>query len=222
MKYCRQCKIKSLDTMNRCPLCESLLEDLDQETNETRYPELSDYKTGYNLVKKIYMFFSVMIIAASIIVDFQFKEGITWSVLSIGAVLYSWTVLYHAIRNNVHMASKILVQAIAGSVFIFIIDEMIGFRGWSVNYVIPQLFILANIAIFILMLINRMAWREYMIYQIVMTVIGLIPLILILRNIVTRPLTSYVCIVISIVILVGTIIFRDKSVKDELIRRFHI
>lgn len=222
MKYCNQCKIKIKDDMNRCPICEAPLEALDDHVHEKRYPELDDIQVEYNFVKKIFTFVSVLIVITSIIVDFKFNEGIMWSVLSIGAVLYSWTVLYHAIKNNVHMASKILVQAISASIFLFLIDQMIGFRGWSVNYVIPQLYILANIAIFILMLINRMAWREYMIYQIVMTVIGLIPVIMILNGVVTRPLFSYISIGLSAAIIVGTIIFKDKTVKDELIRRFHI
>jgi hypothetical protein len=45
---------------------------------------------------------------------------------------------------------------------------------------------------------------------------------LILGDVVTRPLASFVSIAISAVILLGTVIFGDKTVKSELIRRFHV
>ena len=172
--------IKIADPVHRCPLCEAVLEQLDEQTGSAcigdRYPDFELQKSVYQLVKRIYIFLSILIVTASVIVDLSIDDGIIWSIISIGAVLYSWTVVYHAIKSNTAFASKILVQAIAGSFFIFLIDNVVGYLGWSVNYVIPQIIILANIAIFILMLVNRMAFREYVFYQLAMTCIGLIPI----------------------------------------------
>jgi len=222
MKYCNKCGVHSEDAENRCPLCESLLLDEGGESGPSRYPDLELTLNWYTVLKRAYLFFAILIITASIIVDLLRGMGISWSFLSIGVVGYSWTVIYHAIRTNTHFASKILVQAIAGSLLMFVIDYMSGTIGWSVNYVIPQILIFANAAIFVLMLINFMAWREYVFYQLVMTFIGLLPIFLILFNVVTRPVMSYVSVGISAAILVGTVIFGDKTVKSELIRRFHI
>lgn len=223
MKYCKQCHIKIQDAANRCPLCETVLEAQDStEQMEYRYPDVELNKTRFDIIKRIYLFLSIIIVSTSIGFDLWRENGITWSILSTGAVLYAWTVIYHAIRNNVHVAAKIFVQALSGSIFIFLIDKMTGFDGWSVNYVIPQIYTLANVAIFVLMMINRMVWREFVFYELSMTLIGLIPIVLIMNDIVTRPLLSYICIVISAVILVGTMIFGDKTVKSELIRRFHV
>ena len=120
------------------------------------------------------------------------------------------------------LASKIFVQALSGSLFIFFMDRQTGFDGWSVNYIIPQILILANVSIFILMMINRMVLREFLFYQLAMTIIGFIPIFLIIGDVVTRPMASIVSIAISAVILLGTVIFGDKTVKSELIRRFHV
>ncbi len=191
-------------------------------TEESRYPDLDLNPKSYNLVKRIFYFVTVVIVVLSIGLDLWFDDEITWSLISLAVVLYSWTLVYHAIRNNIHIASKIFVQALSGSLFIFFIDRLTGFDGWSVNYVIPQILILANVGIFILMMINRMALREFLFYQLAMTLIGFIPIFLILGDLVTRPLPSYISIAISAIILLGTIIFGDKTVKSELIRRFHV
>lgn len=231
MKYCKNCGVGSLDEVNRCPLCEAVLaeepklDDLIDKMHlptEDRYPETMISRSWYSVLKRIYMFLVILIVVGSIALDIFVDTEVAWSIISIAAVLYSWTLINHAIKNNVHIGSKIFVQAISASVFIFLIDRMTGFDGWSVNYVIPQILILANVVIFILMMINRMVWREFLFYQLAMTVIGLVPILLILLNVVSRPLTSVVCAVMSAVILLGTVIFGDKNVKSELIRRFHI
>lgn len=231
MKYCKSCDVCSLDEVNRCPLCEAILtEDATKDElmdkmhlpKEDRYPETMLSRSWYSVLKRIYMFLAIIIIVGSIVLDTFIDTEVAWSIISIAAVLYSWTLINHAIRNNVHIGSKIFVQAISASVFIFFIDRFTGFDGWSVNYVIPQILTLANAVIFILMMINRMALREFLFYQLAMTVIGLVPILLILFNVVTRPFTSIICVVISATILIGTVIFGDKTVKSELIRRFHI
>ncbi len=222
MKYCKQCKVSCLDVGDRCPLCDTPFEQETLVSNISRYPDLDLSPKSYNIVKRIFYFVTAVIVVLSIGLDFWFDDEITWSLISLAVVLYSWTVVYHAIRNNIHIASKIFVQALSGSIFIFFIDRLTGFDGWSVNYIIPQILILANISIFILMMINRMILREFLFYQLAMTIIGFIPIFLILGDVVTRPLMSFVSIAISAVILLGTVIFGDKTVKSELIRRFHV
>jgi len=222
MKYCKQCKVSCLDHVDRCPLCDAPFDQEPINSEDSRYPDLELSPKSYNIVKRIFYFVTAVIATLSIGLDLWIDDEITWSLISLAIVLYSWTVVYHAIRNNIHIASKIFVQALSGSLFIFFIDRLTGFDGWSVNYVIPQILILANVGIFILMMINRMVLREFLFYQLAMTIIGFIPIFLILGDIVTRPLTSFVSIAISAVILLGTIIFGDKTVKSELIRRFHV
>lgn len=234
MKYCNSCKVASLDEIGRCPLCESLLVTLPEteefealshqlsSLGEDRYPDVVISKSSYSFVKRIYAFLAILIIGASIAMDILIDSDVSWSIISIAAVLYGWTLIYHAIRTNVHIGSKIFVQAISASIFIVLVDQFTIFEGWSVNYVVPQILTLSNVAIFILMMINRMVWREFVFYQLAMTVIGLVPIALIVFDLVTRPLASIVCIVISTVILLGTVIFGDKTVKCELIRRFHV
>lgn len=222
MKTCKKCQVQVKGETKVCPLCKAVLSGEHMDTEEQRYPNVELSVESYNLINRVFLFISIIIIVVSVVINFLLYHGIIWSFASIGAVLYSQTVLRHAIKNNIHPASKIIVQAISGSLLIVIIDLVIGFQGWSVNYVIPQVAILANLAIFILMMINRMDWRNYMLYQLSMSILGFIPIILLLTDITTRPLMSYISTITSTLILVGTIVFGDKTVKSELIRRFHI
>jgi len=228
MKYCESCEIRCSSHERLCPLCDAELVSLQTNTEailnnaERRYPLPEMKRAQYNLLGRVYIFLCILICMISIVLDTFFYEGSMWSILSIGSVAYSWTLMYHALRSNRHIASKIVVQALAGSILIVLIDIMTGFQGWSVNFVVPQIAILANVVIFILMIANRMVWREFVMYQLAMAGLSFIPLALIVLNIVTRPFISLIAVFIAALILLGTATFGDKTVKSELIRRFHI
>lgn len=222
MRHCKSCGVYLLDESKRCVLCGDSLVVLEPDTCTHRYPEPLLKQSEFGFIKKMYIYLSILIIITSLVVDVWRESLISWSLLSVSVVLYSWTIVYHAIKNNVHIAAKILVQAISGGIFILLIDIFFGYDGWSVNYVIPQVLMVANVVIFILMMINRMKWRDYVFYQMVMTLLGILPLFLILLGWVTRPFMGILSVILSLAILIGTFIFGDKTVKGELIRRFHL
>lgn len=222
MNYCKSCDVYSLDESKRCILCGDLMENSEEHAINHRYPEAILKRSEFSFIKKMYIYLSILIVITSIVVDIWRESLISWSLLSVSVVLYSWTIIYHAIKNNVHIAAKILVQAISGGIFILLIDIFFGYEGWSINYVIPQVLMVANVVIFILMMINRMKWRDYVFYQMVMTLLGILPMFLILFGWITRPFMGILSVILSLAILIGTFIFGDKTVKGELIRRFHL
>lgn len=97
---------------------------------------------------------------------------------------------------------------------------MTGFRGWSVNYAIPSLILFDVIAIVFLILINRLNWQSYFMYQIAITIFSFIPLIL-WRPAGYQPMMSVITVILSVSVLLITIILGDRSVKKELKRRFY-
>jgi len=222
MKTCKRCQVKIMDATVTCPLCRSVLADEGVDLPKTRYPLASFKSSSYYLFQKIILFISVLIILASVVVNYFFYNGILWSLASIVAVLYSWTIIRHAIKNSIDLASKIIVQTISGSILVIVIDCVTGFNGWSFNYVVPQAAILANIGIFVLLIVSKLDWKKYVLHQMGMAFLGFIPLILTMVKIVDRPLMSYIATATSVIILVFTVIFGDKSLKSEITRRFHI
>jgi len=90
-----------------------------------------------------------------------------------------------------------------------------------VNYAVPAMILFANLAIVLLMIVNPMNWQSYFMYQIAITIFSFIPLILFWVKLIDRPFLAILTSGISILILIGTIVFGDRSVKNELIRRFN-
>lgn len=224
MKTCRKCQLEILDDATVCPLCHGVLKDNDigEKTKANGYPEVVLTTDGYHILNRIMLFVSIIIVSLSIIGNYVLYNGMLWSILSIVIVLYSFTILRHAIINGIQLASKIMVQAVSSSVIVVLVDVIIGYNGWSINYIVPQIMIVANIGIFVLLIISKLDWNRFIWQLIGMGILGLIPLLLWIIGIVKRPLMSIIAASISILIVLFTVIFGDKSVKNEMIRRFHI
>lgn len=220
MKECKRCGVKVIDDTNSCPLCKSVLSG--KVNGQNNYPEISLTIKNYNLLIKICLFLSIVGSIICIVVNYITYNKYLWSVISIAAILYSWSIILHAIKRNINIASKILVQTICIAILIFIIDNVLGYQGWSVNYVIPGLIVTANIAILVMIISNRMKWKSYVLYQIVICILGLIPIFLYLIGAMNKEWTVWGSAILSFAILTGTLIFSDNDVKDELRRRFHV
>ena len=82
--------------------------------------------------------------------------------------------------------------------------------------------LLLDLVFFVLMCANSRNWQGYMLYQIFMIVLGLIPIGLIESGIVTHPLMSEIAFLSAIIVFLGTLIIGGHNAREELKRRFHI
>ena len=124
--------------------------------------------------------------------------------------------------RHANLASKIVLQTIAAEVLLVMIDHSTGYAGWSVNYGIPSTLLFADLAVVFLIIVNRLNWQSYFMYQIAITIFSFIPVILWAAGLVTRPLMALITVVVTVAILFVTIKWGDRSVKTELKRRFHL
>ncbi len=210
-----------MDSSTVCPLCKSVLSDFNGKDTPFAFPSSEIDSRQYHFFKRLLIFLSVVAAGTSLLINFLTYDGFLWSIITVSGILYLWAVITHSVTNHINIASKILVQAFLGSVFIVIIDYLVGYRGWSVNYVIPIVFSVADIAVLIIILINRMDWRNYLLYQFSIALLGFAPLVLYLINLSHTPILVIICTSISALSLLGTVVFGDKTVKSELRRRLH-
>ena len=221
MKNCKSCKIKVSSNDYICPLCKTVLTSNEEDKSEQTYPTIKINKNKYNIIIRTYLFLSIVGIVVTVAINYLTYNGFLWSIISTAAFLYFWSIITHAIKHNVNIAYKIFIQTICISILTVVIDVVIGYKGWSVDYVVPGLTAAANVTVLILIIINRMNWNNYILYQIAIIALGFIPIILIFCNITNEIWYTIISVGISFVILCATIIFSDKNVKSELKRRLH-
>lgn len=222
MKHCSHCNIDIAENAYVCPLCLGGLEETKKEDRPVNYPRIDYESHNMRFIVRLGLFLSFLVCGILIVINYVGRWDIWWSLITTGGVLYFWLTIYYSVQHNSNSAAKILVQTAAGWLLAWAIDWILGYSGWSVNYVLPAAILVANQAMLVVMIVNFMNWQSYILFQIEYVMFSLIPLFLVWRGVITHPVLSYAAAASSVVILVGTLIFGDRKAKNELKRRFHV
>lgn len=194
----------------------------DRRDDMGRYPQIRyDQK---RLKKLAVIFYGLLFFVGAIlgVINYATYSGSLWSIIAIGLMAYTALTVEYSILRHANLASKILMQTVAAQVLLVALDHSTGYNGWSVNYGIPSTILFADLSVVFLILVNRMNWQSYFMYQIAITVFSFIPLILWAAGLLTRPFLALFTVTVTVIILAVTIVLGDRSVKTELKRRFHV
>lgn len=209
-----------MDETERCPLCNSVLEQTIDVEN--MYPNVRTMTRRLMLISHIYLFCSILVEVLLIYLNVVSESEIYWSAITGLALFYGYMLLRYAILGKSGYKSKIIVSTLIGILMMVAIDFVVGYRGWSLNYVLPSAILLIDVSILVLMFCNRRNWQSYMMWQILMILCSIVPLILYVIGIVTVPLLGGVAFAFSTFLFLGTLIIGDRRARTELKRRFHV
>lgn len=194
----------------------------EKEYDKGMYPEIH---YDVNKWKKIVnIFYAVLFAIAAIlgVINYAVYSGFMWSVIAIGSIGYTAVTVRYSIMRHANLGSKIMTQTIGAQILLVLIDYMTGYRGWSVDYAIPGTILFADAAIVFLIIVNRLNWQSYFMYLITLTIFSIIPMILWFTGLIANPVMAVITFILSVLILLVVVILGDRSVKNELIRRFHL
>lgn len=222
MRECKKCHVEILDDTQICPLCKSVLETTGEELLHNGYPDVKAVSRKLSFVVRLYSFLAIIVEAVLITVNYLTYRGIWWSAISGIIILYFFITLNYSLQKNNGYKTVIIVQLVGAVLLVIASDFIVGYRGWSVNYVLPSAILLLNATIGILMIVNVSNWQSYLLMQILTVLLSCGCVILWKFNVITSPILTFVTFSISLCILLGTLIFGDRKAKAELKRRFHV
>ena len=220
MSKCRQCNVEILDETERCPLCHSALEHTFEMEN--MYPNVKMQTRKWVFWSRIYLFSAILLEAVFYGINYVDKYKIGWSLVAGLILLYGYLIIQLAILGQAGHKLKIVLLAAIALVMMVLIDFLIGYHGWSVNYVLPAGVICLDIGIMVLMIINRRNWQSYIMWQILMLLVSAMLGIFYWLKIITVPYLLSAAILLSVFLFLGTVIIGDRRARVELKRRFHI
>lgn len=220
MSKCIRCQVEILDETERCPLCDSVLEKTVEVEN--MYPDVRIKSRKMSLISRIYLFCAILAEAVLIYLNVVLESQIWWCVITGLSLLYVYLVMRFAIIGKSGYKAKVTVLMMIGISMVIIIDFVTGYNGWSVNYALPAGILLVDAGIVVLMIVNIKSWQSYLVWQIFMILCSLVPFILYLLKIVTKPGLTVIAMGCSFFLFLGTVIIGDRRARVELKRRFHI
>lgn len=185
------------------------------------YPNRIKAKKSKKIVK-ILLVISAILAVLLVAINKITTPNIYWSGLCIAGIVYTWITVIYAMNKNVNIATHVLVQTVAVSLFLLIIDILFKFSKWSINLGIPIVLIIANVTMLVLTIISHRKYIRYTICQLSLCIISIIPLVLLYNHITQQRTLVYISSVISLLNFVVTILLCRKDLKEELKRRFNM
>lgn len=221
MPYCVKCKTSITGNLQRCPLCQNDL--IDNNTNKDNiFPTISPPKHPYRKYIKLIGFLTIVAGGISIIINLCVPTINWWSLFVLAGIASLWLSFAVIIKKRNNIPKNILWEVLVVSIIAIVWDLFTGFNKWSIDYVLPILCSCAMIAMAVTAKIKKLHIEDYIIYLIIDSIFGIVPLILILCGALTVIYPSAVCVVGSIVSLSALLIFEGTALKAEIIRRMHL
>ena len=220
MSKCRQCNVEILDETERCPLCNSVVEFTFEVEN--MYPNVKTQTRKLVFLSRVYLIAAIWIGSILFGINYVDKYQIGWSLVAVLVLVYGYLLLRLAISGQTGHKLKIIILAVITIIMMILMDFIIGYHGWSVNYVLPACVILMDLGIMALMVKNRRNWQSYIMWQILMMLVSGGMVLMYLFDIITVPHIVGAATILSVFIFLGTIIVGDRRARVELYRRFHI
>lgn len=224
MKKCLECKVYVDTERKTCPLCGSVLEGNENESTSVGYPKYQQLPKKKNYVLRTFVFLTITGILVCALINFltYSETPVLWAAYPIIGSIYMWILIRFTIISRKNASFKLLIQMITLSLVVYGIDYFTKNEGWALNYVVPFLSIASTLMIAIILMARKMKFGEYIFNLFASIILGFIPFILWITKVCTVSWPSFTAAVVSIVTLIGMIIFADKEIKEEFKKRFNI
>lgn len=221
MLFCERCKVQLPGTPKRCALCRGAPTG-EGDPVENVFPVIPPSASPYRSLYAWAAFGSVAAGVVCVILNIIIPAGGWWSLFVLGGMVTLWVSVLLIERKRKNVPRYIFWRVLVVSAMAVVWDVFTGFRGWSVNYVIPILSTCSLIAMAVVARRSRLPISDYIGYFIVAALFGLVSALIIMADAVTVVIPSAICLAVSILSLTALMIFEGKALWAELRRRFHL
>ncbi|MEG0614511.1 MAG: DUF6320 domain-containing protein [Oscillospiraceae bacterium] len=219
MKFCRSCKLSIENNLDRCPLCGNITDKTDDKFNDD-YPIVKKSFIS-QIINRAILFLTIAVSIVTIFINLTVSTQYPWSVVAIVGVIYLGITTKFIIEKSHNYGLLSLFHVLLSCAIVAAVDSVFGFAGWSVDYVIPFIIISGSLSISIVSIIKPFKYKEYIVYLLIIAVLGIVPLILYFSGIAKVFWTNAVCVIYSACVVLAMFIFTRRRLNAELKRRLH-
>ena len=232
MFKCSHCNVYIYDNAEACPLCHRVLDDLSEEEQKdigerfgqgAPYPDVRGIRKRLHFVMRLILFlFIVASIALVAINHFFVMPHFLWSGICVVAMVYIYGSMVYWIQHDSGLAAKIGAQLMLTMGLLLGIDYFTGMTGWSLQWAIPGVILFGDAIVFFLMMLNRQFWYSYTLLLLLIAICSGAIIALYFIGRISNVVLPVICVGVTGIYLLGTIIFGDRELTRELKRRFRV
>lgn len=219
MKICPACKIQVDGQRTNCPFCQNALTGTEVYYN---WPKATRFKQQA-LLYKVQLFVVLVLIAVAAYLDFklQLNNGIHYGAYALAWGLSAEALIMHFYKHHTFPAKIVTICSIVFSILASITAYGLGSTMFSlIFYIITPGIIAANIIANLVFALTDEHGNS-MIYLFATLLVGILPYIALKIGHDDKDFWWSICMMISIIVFLAIIIFKGKSVRNELQKRFN-
>lgn len=222
MNYCNNCKVKVRGNKEGCPLCGNIFPtNHNDDCRKDIYPTIP-LTFQRHMAMRILAFISVVAIIISFTIYILSPSDINWPMFVLLGTISAWLIVGLAYKKRYNITKNIMWQVTIISLLSLLWDWNIGWRGWSLEYVIPIVCVAAMFSMYVIAKGMKLRAKDYIAYFLLVALFGIIPILFILFNWVDVLYPSIICVAASVIFIFAILIFQGDSIKNELNKRMHI
>lgn len=193
----------------------------EQIDEQEKYPPQEKKESKISFMQWL-TFFCVAVVVAGFVVNLILTPKFPWIWYLVGAVATLWFLTGMGFYKRRNLLKNGMWQLVLGSLVAVIWDIMTGWHGWSVDFFIPGLVMLIQLLMVAIAKVRKLKSQEYMIYYVMASIFGLIPLVFILTGLAGHILVCAIAGGISALILAALVILKHKELMYELKKKLYI
>lgn len=175
--------------------------------------------------QRIVQTFSFLCLAIAVVcgmINFMTAGMLNWFWFAGAGCACAWLVVMVAYFKRRNILKNEMWQLLIISVIAIFWDWFIGWRGWSVDFVLPFGALAVQFSIPVIAKVNRLEREEYLFYLVQAGVAGLIPIVLVWTGIVRLVYPSVVSAGISFLTVAALFIFCLKDTLQEFHKKLRM
>ncbi|MGN1346616.1 MAG: DUF6320 domain-containing protein [Eubacteriales bacterium] len=223
MQRCTSCGVNLTGKRRACPLCGQKLDPDVAEESYDVFPKVS-VKFTYDFIFKISTFVGILAILVINIINYVFIPHLAIYVpLSLG-VVGAWIIINVGVIQRKNVAKNIMYEAVLSMLLCILWDKLTGWRGWSIDFVLPVTSASLAVFYFVMGIADRRRPTTYATYFTI-SMLGIGATLVLLYLDMFQGISRYFAVIsagVGLSLLVAQIIFRGKSFFSELYRWLHM
>jgi len=222
MRSCPYCKVSIKGDLAKCPICQSKLTGAGEAPCYPKFEAQKKKSLYYKMQLAIVWGLLIIGIGLDFMVGLKLPgfTDLHWSLL-----LAMWLIgfefgIMRQFKPGTGSAGKVTMLVLFTIVMWCVTAYFFGFMGVTIDLVIPIALAATIVADFVLVLIDKNG--NTMSYLLSGLLMGVVPSIICFLVKDKMPLAWAICLMVSVILFAGSVIFRGRTVAEELRRRFHV
>lgn len=223
MKRCPYCRIEVGGDPVKCPLCQSKLTGQGEEAYFPRQTVLKRRSFLYKL--QMYIVWIIMIAALGIdlLLDVRIppSSSVHYSlILVMWLIAFEFAIMRQFRKGMGSAAGRVTAMVLIILALLAVTAYYYGFFSLTVNWIAPSAIGAMMIANFVLAMTDSKG--NAMAYLLLDLLVGILPCLILGIRKMPCPITWTICMLLGIILFVGAVIFKGRTVAGEIQRRLNV